>query len=58
MDQTAYRFLAGEGENRDTKVLPNRQANDLDGRKEEILTEVTLQFGTEKAHAVLSGVTS
>jgi hypothetical protein len=58
MDQAAYRFLAGEGENRDTKVLPNRQANDLDGRKEEILTEVTLQFGTEKAHAVLSGVTS
>lgn len=56
--QMKYRYLAANGVNRDTKVLPNRQANDLDGRKDEYLTEAGLECGLQKAHGVLSGITS
>jgi hypothetical protein len=58
MDECAYRPLGNDEISRDTKVLPNRQPNDQDGRKDEILTEAGLQFGVQRAHAVLSGVTS
>jgi hypothetical protein len=54
IDEVKYRHLG----NRDTKVLPNRQANDLDGRKDEYLTECGLQFGQERTHGVLTGITS
>lgn len=54
----AYRYLAGgPGGPRDTKLLTNRQANDLDGQKDEYLTECGLQFGLPKLAGVLSGVT-
>lgn len=58
MDEVAYRFLGNDQVSRDTKVLPNRQANDQDGRKDEYLSEVGLQLGTERAHGVLTGITS
>jgi hypothetical protein len=35
MDEVAYRYLANDTVSRDTKLLPNRQPNDQDGRKDE-----------------------
>jgi hypothetical protein len=58
MDETKYVYLANDEENRDTKVLPNRQPNDQDGRKDELLSEVSLEFGHQRKHGVLTGVTS
>lgn len=58
MDQVAYRYLAANGVSRDTKVLPNRQPNDQDGTKSEYLSEVSLQFGLQRTHAVITGITS
>jgi hypothetical protein len=58
IDQVKYRYLANDEVNRDTKVLPNRQPNDQDGRKDEYLSEVGLEFGLEKTHGVLTGITS
>jgi hypothetical protein len=58
MDQTSYRYLANDSVSRDTKVLPNRQPNDQDGRKDEYLSEVGLQFGLQRTHGVLTGITS
>jgi Family of unknown function (DUF5309) len=53
MSEVAQRPLQG----RDTKLLPNRQPNDQDGRKSEYLTEQGLEFGQQRTHGVLSGVT-
>jgi hypothetical protein len=58
MDQVAYRYLANDDQNRDTKVLTNRQPNDQDGRKDEYLTEFGLEVRQQRTHAVLSGITS
>lgn len=58
MAEVAYRYLGNNEVSRDTKVLPNRQANDQDGRKDEYLSEVGLQLGHEQAHGVLTGITS
>lgn len=58
MEEVAYRYLANSEFNRDTKVLTNRQPNDQDGRKDEILTEFGLEFGLEATHGVLTGITS
>jgi hypothetical protein len=55
IDEVAYRYLANDEVSRDTKVLPNRQPNDQDGRKDEYLTECGLEFGHEKKHGVLTG---
>ncbi len=54
MDNLAYRFLEG----RDTAVLTNRQANDADTRKDEILTEAGLQVMQERTHFIVTGITS
>lgn len=55
----AYRYLAGDGPggSRDTKLYTDRQAPDLDGRKDEWITECGLQFGLAKLHGRLTGVT-
>jgi hypothetical protein len=58
MDEVAYRYLANDELNRDTKILPNRQPNDQDGRKDEFLTEAGLKFGQERKHGVMTGITS
>ena len=58
MEQVAYRYLANDEVSRDTKVLRNRQPNDQDGRKDEYLSEVGLEFGQQRAHGVLTGITS
>jgi hypothetical protein len=54
-----YRFLGGgPGGGRDTKLLTNRQENDRDGQKDEILTECGFEFPQVKHGGVLTGVTS
>lgn len=42
---------------RDTKLMPNRQANDEDSEKQEVLTEYGFRFKHERRHAWLRGVT-
>jgi hypothetical protein len=58
MEQVAYRYLANDQESRDTSVLQNRQPRDQDGRKDELLSEIGLEFGLQRAHGVLTGITS
>lgn len=48
-----YRPLQG----RDTKLKANIQNNDVDGWKDEYLTEFGMQVKLEKTHAVIKGVT-
>jgi hypothetical protein len=48
-DYLIYRYLD------DTKYLPNRQQNDLDGEKSEYLTECGMELHFEKAHALIQG---
>ncbi len=40
----------------DTKYLPNRQSNDLDGEKSEYLTEAGLEVHFEKSHGIINGL--
>lgn len=58
LDRVGYRYLAGNGINRDTKLRPNRQAAGDDVLAEEYLTECGLFLANEDFHAVLKGVTS
>ena len=57
LDQLAWRPLSSDQESGDTHVRTNIQANDADTRKDEYLTEAGLQFGQEKMHFVLTGIT-
>jgi hypothetical protein len=43
--------------NRDTHINEQIQPNDQDGRKDEILTESGLEFGLEKTHGLMTGIT-
>lgn len=58
LDRIGYRYLAGNGVNRDTKLRPNRQASGDDMIAEEYLTEAGLFLANEDHHAILKGVTS
>lgn len=58
MDNVGYRYLANDELNRDTKLYPNIQPNDQDGRKDEYRTEAGLWVGLQESHGVLTGVTS
>lgn len=49
----AYRPLVGNGISRDTHVITNVQNNDIDGRKDMILTESGLEINLPETHAVL-----
>jgi Family of unknown function (DUF5309) len=55
-----YRYLNGNGPGgaRDTHVLPNRQEEDRDGQKDEILTECGLRCGLPETGGVVTGVTA
>lgn len=44
------------GGTRDTHINENVQPPDQDGRRDEILTEMGLEFGLEKTHGVMSGI--
>jgi hypothetical protein len=54
MEQVCFRPMNG----RDTKLLPNRQATDEDSAKKEYLTEYSVEWGDERNHAKLTGVTA
>ena len=58
IEQVAYRYLANDEHNRDTKVRQNIQPADQDGRKDELLTEAGLELGQQRTHGVLTGITS
>lgn len=58
MTEIAWRPLGNDTTDRDTKVLPNRQPNDQDGQKNEYLTEAGLEFGSQRKHGVVTGITS
>jgi hypothetical protein len=48
MDEIAYRYLANDEKSRATRrSSPNRQPNDQDGRKDEYLSEVSLEVRNE-----------
>ena len=53
LNNVAYRPLAGNGESRDTQIITNVQDNDIDGRKDMILTESGLEISLPETHAVL-----
>jgi hypothetical protein len=46
------------GGTRDTHMVENIQTPGQDGRKDEILTEAGLEFGLEKTHFLMTGITS
>jgi hypothetical protein len=58
MEEVAYRYLGNDSKSRDTKVLQERQPRDQDGTKSEYLSEIGLQFGQQRTHGVLTGITS
>ncbi|MBW2411259.1 MAG: DUF5309 family protein [Deltaproteobacteria bacterium] len=51
-----YRYLSGNGVNRDTKFLTDREANDEDSTEDEFLTECGLEVQHEATHGVLKNV--
>jgi len=53
LKNVAYRPLQGNGESRDTQIMTNVQNNDVDGRKDMILTEAGLEIALPETHAVL-----
>ena len=53
MKNVAYRPLAGNGINRDTYIETNIQDNDVDGRKDQIITEAGLEIQLPETHAIL-----
>jgi len=53
MGNVAYRPLVGNGISRDTFVETNIQANDEDGRRDQIITESGLEITLPETHAVL-----
>ena len=53
MANVAYRPLAANGVSRDTFVETNIQANDEDGRRDQIITEAGLEISLPETHAVL-----
>jgi hypothetical protein len=53
MKNVAYRPLVGNGVSRDTFIETNVQGNDIDGRKDQIITEAGLEISLPESHAVL-----
>jgi hypothetical protein len=57
-DVVQYRYLANKKRgSRDTHINKEIQSNDVDGRKDEYLTECGLSFGLEKRHGFVYNVT-
>jgi len=48
-----YRPLAGNGVSRDTHIVTNVQNNNVDGRKDMILTEAGLEISLPETHAIM-----
>lgn len=58
MNKLIYRYLAGNGRSRDTKLLKDRQTAGTDQMLEEYLTEAGLQLVDEATHGLLTGVST
>jgi hypothetical protein len=58
MQNLAYRYLSGNGKNRDTSLLKNRQTAGDDKTIEEYLSEIGFQLAVENRHGFLKGVTA
>jgi len=48
-----YRPLQGNGVSRDTHILTNIQNNNVDGRKDMVMTEAGLEISLPETHAVM-----
>lgn len=57
LKHVTMRPLAGNGHSRDTYVETNIQENDIDGRKDQIITEAGLEVLFPETHAVIDFVT-
>lgn len=57
LDQINYKYLNGNGENRDTKIIKDAVKNGQDGKKDEILSEIGFEIKQEKYHSKMFGVT-
>jgi hypothetical protein len=62
-EQSGYAFLVDLNhinrrphQGRDTKLYKNRQNNDVDGEKDEYITDTTLQIELEFAHGLMKGI--
>ena len=53
MKNVAYRPLAANGVSRDTHIITNVQNNNVDGRKDQILTEAGLEISLPETHTLL-----
>jgi len=53
MKNVNYRPLAGNGINRDTHIITNVQNNNVDGRKDIVMTEAGLEIQLPETHAIL-----
>ena len=53
MGNVAYRPLAGNGISRDTFIETNIQNNDVDGRKDQIITEAGLEISLPETHCII-----
>tara|TARA_R100000781_G_scaffold66366_1_gene41685 strand:+ start:392 stop:1720 length:1329 start_codon:yes stop_codon:yes gene_type:complete len=53
MANVAYRPLKGNGVSRDTHIITNVQNNNVDGRKDMVMTEAGLEVSLPETHAVL-----
>ena len=53
LKNVAYRPLVGNGINRDTFIETNIQANDEDGRRDQVITEAGLEISLPETHAVM-----
>ena len=54
LKNVAYRPLVGNGKNRDTHIMTNVQGNDVDGRKDMILTEAGLEISLPETHGIIT----
>ena len=54
LKNVAYRPLVGNGKNRDTHIMTNVQGNDIDGRKDMILTEAGLEISLPETHGLIN----
>ncbi len=57
LDNLRYRYLNGNGENRDTKLITNIQANSADSEEDEYLTECGLEMKLPATHGTMTGIT-
>jgi len=53
MSNVKYRPLVGNGVSRDTHIITNVQANDIDGRKDIVMTEAGLEIDLPETHAII-----